>query len=281
MVLESIINPLKAKEHPKALILIGILFAIIAIIFSLWIFKTEASMVMILLVVLMSVPLMYSTNYIEEEEDIEHDEISALKEHSKSILFLTFLFLGFVIGFTLVYILAPQSLIQTLFSSQHEAISQVNSQISGNLIAITDFISTLLNNIKVLIFCIFFAFFFGAGAIFILAWNAAVISTAIGSFFREGIAQYANSIGLTNSYLYFHILTSGILRYMTHGIFEIIGYFVGGLAGGILSVAVIKHGIKSKEFSKVCLDVLILITISLGFLIIGAIVETLITPALF
>ena len=68
---------------------------------------------------------------------------------------------------------------------------------------------------------------------------------------------------------------------MTHGIFEILGYFIGGLAGGILSVAVIRHGLKSKEFSKVCFDALILIFISIALLVIGALVETLITPALF
>lgn len=281
MVLESITNPFKAKKHPLSLILIGALFAIIAIIFSLWVFKSEASMVMILLVVIMCVPLMYATNYIEEEQDEKGDEVSALKEHGKAILFLTFLFIGFIIGFTLFYIFAPPSTVDLLFNAQQTAISSVNTQISGNAVSFSDFISILLNNTKVLIFCIFFAFFFGAGAIFILAWNAAVISTAIGSFFREGIANYAGSIGLSSSYVYFHILTSGLMRYMTHGIFEIVGYFIGGLAGGILSVAIMKHGLRSEKFSKVCFDVLILIVISLALLIIGALVETLVTPALF
>ena len=34
----------------------------------------------------------------------------------------------------------------------------------------------------------------------------------------------------------------GMTRYMTHGIFEILAYFIGGLAGGLISVAIIRHG---------------------------------------
>ena len=46
------------------------------------------------------------------------------------------------------------------------------------------------------VFCVFFSFFYGAGAIFILVWNASVISAAIGSFVRSNIEKLAAAEGL-------------------------------------------------------------------------------------
>jgi len=282
MVLESIMNPLKARRRPLWLFLLGILFALIAVAFSLWVFPSQASMVMVLLIVVMCVPLVYATTYLEEERSVQAKrELPLLKEHGRTIFFLSLLFLGFVVGFTLLYIFLPTETVNSLFSVQHLAIDQVNVQVSGGVTYLADFGNILFNNLKVLIFCVFFAFFFGAGAIFILAWNASVIATAIGVFFREGIAQYAGSAGLTSGYIYFHVLTAGIGRYMTHGIFEILAYFIGGLAGGIISFGLMKHGWKSPEFKKVLFDASILLIISLLFILAGGLVETLVTPNLF
>src|SRR3989344_2654844 len=91
----------------------------------------------------------------------------------------TMLFLGFIF----LYIFLPPDLVKLLFSSQLDTIDSINSRVSGKAIDTTNiFAQIFLNNIKVLMFCIFFAFFYGAGAIFILAWNASVISAAIGTF---------------------------------------------------------------------------------------------------
>ena len=68
---------------------------------------------------------------------------------------------------------------------------------------------------------------------------------------------------------------------MTHGLFEIIGYFIAALAGGIISMALVNHGTKAKGFRKIAIDVAILITISFIFLIVGSFVEVFITPLLF
>lgn len=282
MVIESIITPSKAKRHPLWVLFIGILFAVLGLLFSLWIFEGQASIVMVLLVVLMAVPLMYALMFVEEEEDVRlPDEKSILKEHAKTLGFLSLLFLGLVIGFTLLYVFLPGGVVENVFSAQHEAINIVNENISGSVTSVSSFLGILGNNFKVLVFCVFFAFFFGAGAIFILSWNASVIAAAIGHYIREGLASVAGAVGMGTIASYFHIFASGFLRYLVHGIFEIGAYFVGGLAGGILSVALLRHGFRSKEFTKVLHDVAILFGISLLILIFAGIVEVGITPLLF
>ena len=283
MVFEDLIGPIGAKRHPLKLFGIGIFFSFVASAFSLWIFKQEASLVMVFLVVLMTMPLMYFTLREEEEEDWTiDDEKSIIVEHSKAIKFLLFLFLGFVIGFALIYILLPDNMVHSLFGVQLNTIENINSNvISGRITAMDAFVLILINNLKVLFFCLIFAFFFGAGSIFVLAWNASVISAAVGTYFSNGLVKYSLDSAMSNLFLSFQLFIAGIMRYMIHGVFEIGGYFAGALAGGIISMALVNHGIKSKGFKRIAIDVSLLVLVGIGLLVIGTIIEVFVTPALF
>ena len=287
MVLESLIGPAKAEKKPWDLFFLGILYSTIAIFLSLWIFRDQSSLIMVFLTVMAAIPLVYKTMKYEEKKNFR--EIRLLKEHTRALVFLTALFLGILFSFSLWYVFLPGSLVEPLFSIQTQTIKAINAQISAiqgfsiswNTIDVTGSISQsslfsqiLLNNIKVLLFCIFFSFFYGAGAIFILTWNASVISAAIGSYIRNNIATVT---GLS----YFSVVTTGIMRYMTHGIFEIFAYFIGGLAGGIISIAVIRHEFFSSKFKKVMVDSIDLFLIAVALLFIGAYVEVYVTPLIF
>lgn len=286
MVLESIINPIKAEKRPWELFFIGMLYASVGVLFSLWVFKQYSSLIMVFLTVIVSVPLLFSTIKLEEYKDLGgKGEKFLLREHSRAIEFLMFLFLGILVSFSLWYILLPPETVKLMFSSQIETISVINAQITGkaitSLIVSEVFENIFLNNIKVLMFSILFAFFYGAGAMFILTWNASVIAAAVGTYVRNGLAEYASLIGLPAVWTYFHVFSAGILRYMTHGVFEIIAYFVGGLAGGIISVAVINHDFRSQRFRSVLFDALTMVIIALIVLFLAGLIEVFVTPALF
>ena len=137
------------------------------------------------------------------------------------------------------------------------------------------------NNFKVLSFSILFSFVYGAGALFILTWNATVIGAAIGNFIRANISSYTSSLGLFEAGNYFHIVSLGLLKYSIHGIPEIAAYFYGGLAGGILSIALIRKHFKDKKFLTIIRDFSELVLIAMGFLIAAAFLEVYVTPALF
>jgi uncharacterized membrane protein SpoIIM required for sporulation len=283
MVLESIINPLKAEKKPWEMLFIGFIYTSIAIFLSLWIFEKYSSLVMVFLTVLACTPLMYRTIRVEEKKDVEMDsEMTLLKEHSKALMFFMFLFFGITIACALWYIVLPGSMASNLFTIQTETITNINSKITGLSVNHFQILTKIfLNNIKVLIFCVLFAFVYGVGAIFILAWNASVIGVAMGSFFRGHFAEYAGSAGLVKLAGYFHIGGMSLLRYSIHGVPEIMAYFVGGLAGGIISVAVINHDFGTKKFEKILLDASDLIIISVVMLLIAGLVEVFITPLFF
>jgi|TARA_Y100000310_G_scaffold48410_1_gene44872 uncharacterized membrane protein SpoIIM required for sporulation len=283
MVLESLLAPLKAEKKPWETFFLGFLYTSVGIFLALWIFRDQASLIMVFLITMAALPIFYNTMKLEETKDMIMDhETSILKEHNKAILFFMFLFIGITLATAMWYILLPTETINVLFDKQVGTIRAINNQVSGDAIHnLSIFWKILFNNFKVLAFSILFALIFGAGAIFILAWNATVIGAAIGNFIRIKLAEITASMGLFQNSGYLHVISYGVLRYAPHGIFEIAAYFYGGLAGGILSVALIRKHYKTQKFSTIMIDFSELIMLSIGFLIAAAFIEVYVTPALF
>jgi len=294
MVLESLISPKRAEQKPWNLFFLGLIYASIGTFLGLWIFKNQASLVLVFLTVMASVPLIYKTIRREEKKDnSDLKETQLLKRHAKPLMAFLFLFFGFVVAFSLWYLILPDKLVQSTFNSQIETIRNINSKVLGTAIdasigidssaagSSSIFLQIFSNNIRVLLFCIFFSFFYGAGAIFILTWNASVIGTAIGNYVRIGIASIASESGFVKVGSYFGIYSLGLLRYAIHGIPEILAYFLAGLAGGIISVAVIRHDFGSNSFKRILTDSVNLIIASIIVVFIAALLEVYVTPIFF
>ncbi|MBT3465495.1 stage II sporulation protein M [archaeon] len=279
MVLESLFNPFAVKKRPWEMFVAGFLYSIVGLTLSYLVFREVSGLLTVFLIVLATLPLLYVTIKNEEEIDLKYTgEWKLLKEHSKVLVFLIFLFLGITAALTLAYVFLPAEMSSTIFTLQEKAIVNTNNNVQGNITQLGLLTRIFLNNIKVLFFCIIFAFLYGTGAIFILTWNASVVATAIGNFFKIELAQGASLVGLPTISTYFGVASLSILRYMTHGILEMVSYFIAGLAGGIISIALIKHNLKE---DRVLVDALDMILLSIGFLVLAAIVEVYITPLMF
>ncbi len=63
------------------------------------------------------------------------------------------------------------------------------------------------------------------------------------------------------------------LGYIPHGLPEVMAYFIGSIAGGIISVAITKKKYKTHEFEQIAKDVLYLLVLSYVVLFVGALVE--------
>lgn len=284
MVLESILGVKTAEKTPFYVFLLGLLYASVAVFVSLWIFRSEASLIMVFFMVFACLPLMIKTLTFEAKKDYKAKYDDNLpKMHIDALKIFMWLFLGFTIALSLWYIFLPSEITYDLFASQISTIKSINgeSAFTGNT-TYWNFLSIIiLNNLKVLTLCILFSFFFGTGALFILSWNASVISTAIGNLVRTKLAEYATEVGFTKAALYFQVFSLAIIRYMTHGLFEILAYFVGGLAGGLISIAVINKHFEGDHFKTIMKDAIDLIILSLILVFIAGVIEVFITPIFF
>ena len=280
MVLESLINPFKAERTPFELFFIGALYTSVALLLSVWIFKDYASLVMVFLTAVACIPLFYSTMIYEEEKNLQVEgERTLLKEHSRALAFLIFLFLGITVAYTIWYVALPSETTSSLFGIQSQTIASINN-VTGGVTQLSILSRIFLNNIKVLVFCVLFSLVYGAGAIFIIAWNASVISVATGNFIKMQIAGFLGAGGAATT-AYFYATSTAVLRYFVHGIPEILAYFVAALAGGILSAAIIRKHFGTKYFERIATDATNLLVLSIIILFIAALFEVYLTPLFF
>ncbi len=290
MVLESIFTPQNAEQHPKYMLLFGFVIVILASLLSLWIFPAYATLVFVFLTTMAGIPLIYRTIKLEENKDLlDMQEVPLLKEHWKALRFFMYLFIGITIGVATLYVMLPGDTVNIVYQAQIETLTSINGvgpTVSGAVTGMATtkfgvFKNIMFNNLNVTIFCILFSFLYGVGAIFILTWNASVIGVAIGNFIRSNLAMYSHLIGLEKMYNYLKVVTLGLFKYTIHGIPEILAYFTAGLAGGIISIAVIKHNMNSRKFEHVLLDSADLILLSIGLIVLAAILEVYLTPLVF
>ena len=172
----------------------------------------------------------------------------------------------------------PTDLAQNLFYVQINTIRDINVDLSGGTFFQSYFSKILLNNLKVLAFTILFSLIYGAGAIFILTWNASVIGVAIGSAIKNASVHFTETVGLPGIAGYTTAVTVGLSRYLIHGIPEIMAYFIGALAGGIISLVIIKQEYETPKFKESLKHISGLLIFSIALLLIGALIEVNIAP---
>lgn len=285
--LEMLINPKSAEKGPWKMFFVGIVYASLSLVLTHFFFSADAvlskysGMIVVAFSVMFSLPFMYYMIKQEEAADEQVEGIfSVWKVHKDAIYGFMWLFLGFVVAFSFWFIMLQNS---QLFNAQVETYCMINNpgniddcveryNFNQEIITSTGaatkeirFLSILENNVYVMIFTLLFSLIFGAGAIFILAWNASVISAAISVFTNYSIKE----------------IPYGILRYMIHGFPEIAAYFITALAGGIFGVGILRNGLKNRKLLRIIENTVILLFISIVILIFAAIIEVYFTPILF
>ncbi len=283
--LEMLISPRKAERRPWELFFVGAFYASISVILVNWIFAQDAvlsnysGILIVTFSVMFSMPFVYYLIKLEEEKITQNiGMLRLLREHEKALWAFLWLFFGFVVAFSFWYILLPST---DSFKAQIDTYCLINrpgnfqecvEQYGVKSTSTTAFTTSaerlfliFANNIYVLMFTLIFSLVFGAGVIFILAWNASVIAAAVGIFSQSSLSS----------------LPIGLFRYMIHGLPEIASYFVAAIAGGIVSVAVIKHEVGSEKFWEVLQDSLNLIIVAVVVLFLAALIEVFVTPILF
>lgn len=290
MVLEDIVTPAVMEKTPKKMFYVGFIYASVGLLLSHLVFGSYSSLSSVFITSMPLVVIMYNVLRLEERKDEEFciyekcgrpmKRTFLIKEHGYAVSMFMFLFIGMVTAYSLWSTILPEDIIDHLFNSQRETIRAINVDIIGNAINPEKvLVNILVNNYRVLLFCILFSLLYGSGAIFILAWNASVLGVAIGSIIRNSIINYAHLEKSTFLYNYLGSFSISF-SFAIHGIPEIAAYFIGSLGGGIISVAAVNHKVTSPEFRSIIIDSLDLILIAAAMLLIAGVTEVYITPNL-
>ena len=298
MVIESVLNPKQIQKRPIEMLIFGFIIASIGLILALWVFPSYASFAMVTFTVMATLPLMVKIMKQEKEQQESNSKGWKILNHRYAISAIIFLFLGFLIAYTFWFLILPTNVTNKLFSIQINTITQINSPsgavvLSPNatseisnvagaaaannpsgaaIIRTISFSKIFLNNLRVLALSVLFSFIFGSGAIFILAWNASVLSVGMANTIKLTVAASGSG-----SATYFSAVSFSLIKYLIHGIPEIGSYVVGGIAGGIISFMFLdyKSGFKnfSQKFPNLSKNILILLVFAVILLVVAAIIE--------
>ncbi len=269
MVFELLINPKEAESKPIEMFFYGLLITTVSMFAAHYIFPSSSSVIFLFLITIAAFPTISAILRDDEEIDEETDRIDLgfFAHYEKTIMVYAYLFLGVLIGVSFWYTVLPESYTTSLFSQQVSTIASI--RLSGSATAtVATFWTILSNNLKVTTIAFLMSFFFGTGAIFILSWNASVIGVFVSDLAKDFSSKYSYSLAQGHM--------DALLSISVHGVPEIVAYFIAGIAGGILSIGMIR----GKHDFKIAKDAGMLYLVSALVLVFAAVLEVWITPNL-
>ncbi len=240
MVLESLLSERLAERSLASDFFVGAALATAAIFTSYFLFPNFASILSVILISIGIVPLMIKAFGREEHLD----ELDAIKQHGWRFamhrgpmkFFITF-FVAIAIVVGAWQLLLPKEISSLVFMQQHvelEAITSSHFSLIEKLHNSGDVLSRekmlwviVFNNLKIMLSTFALSLLFGGGAAFILSWNSVVLGVLLGRLIQQqGLASMAIFV---------------------YAIPEFFIYYIMGIAGGVLSVGVIKYVIDKRN----------------------------------
>jgi uncharacterized membrane protein SpoIIM required for sporulation len=262
---DILFNAKKAERHPFEMIFVAFFYASISILIGAWIFPEYASLLAVFFTVISCLYVTQGAIKREEIKEEYYEERRLLKEHKKPLILFMALFIGIVVAFAFWTYALPVEKTSELFHVQATVLEGIRGQVTGDAISTSEVFGIIFNNnLKVLTISLIISLIYGAGAIFILTWNASIMGYVIGS------------IAIDHGAISF---PAAFLKYFLHGLPEMMSYFVAILAGGIIYTALLRGDLKKEINSKrIILDVIVLIGIAVVLMAVAAVVEVWISP---
>ncbi|MFH1364349.1 MAG: stage II sporulation protein M, partial [Candidatus Aenigmatarchaeota archaeon] len=247
--LESLLSFNELSEKPYLMFLWSLVMASIGIILSLQVSyeitvgTSTFNLGGIFGLIFTIIPSVYFiTVLIKKEERLEEKDFQSGKKtsmwqrHERDVAIMLFFFAGITVAFALWSMVLPD----TFFEIQDQKIQdvrQLSGAVTGDAInEMNQFNRILTNNLQVMIFSFIFSFLFGAGAVFIIAWNASILGVFIGQ-----LSKHMWDVPVVG------------LAFLPHGIPEIGGYIAAALSGGLISAAIIRKS-ESRVLKLVVFD---------------------------
>lgn len=269
--LESFVNFKEVNQRPWLAFIWALVICSVAILVSIQLsFHINVSQVSVNLtgifaVLFTVIPSVYfMTMLIKREEAMEEEyikkhyhETEFWERHVKDLMIFLFYFAGVTLAFSVWTMLLPGDsfIVQVAKINQIHGLSGAASATGFAASPLADMSAVFYNNMQVLFFSFLFGFIFCGGAVFIIVWNASILGVYIG--------RLAESL--------LHIPGISAL-FIAHGVPEIGGYIAAALAGGLISVAIVRrHG--QDVISRVILDAILVLMFALFSVFCGAMIE--------
>ncbi|MBS3127052.1 hypothetical protein J4228_02710 [Candidatus Woesearchaeota archaeon] len=266
MVFEEIINTMRLQRRPLYALVLGLVYTPIAFFTAFVFFRETMSIAMIFLISLLAVPSLILLLSVEETRERQEGARNFFHNHKDIFEVYLFLFVGIFISYlTTLWITGMYGLpLESVSGEQLNVIGEIISEDKINDFNVNGLLHALRIfsvNIGVALLLFILSLFYGAGSIFLVAWNASVFST----FIYTTITNI--STGMQHS-----LVLGGI--FLIYVIPEVAGFLLAAIAGGVVSKAVVLETFMSFQFRNVLRDAVVLLFFSFALLFVAAFLES-------
>ena len=266
MVFEEIINTMRLQRRPLYALVLGLVYTPIAFFTAFVFFRETMSIAMIFLISLLAVPSLILLLSVEETRERQEGARNFFHNHKDIFEVYLFLFVGIFISYlTTLWITGMYGLpLESVSGEQLNVIGEIISEDKINDFNVNGLLHALRIfsvNIGVALLLFILSLFYGAGSIFLVAWNASVFST----FIYTTITNI--STGMQHSLVF-----GGI--FLIYVIPEVAGFLLAAIAGGVVSKAVVLETFMSFQFRNVLRDAVVLLFFSFALLFVAAFLES-------
>lgn len=280
MALEFLFNPAKITKRPGIIFFEAIFLSLISVLFSFFVFPKNYISVGILAFITFGAVPVFAKLFSYSSYLFNYSE-SFFTRHKTLFLQITYFFLGIFITFVCLFFILKPATREVVFSTQLneiEGVTNLRNSITGQAIQTQIkeesnfskvFFIVLKNNFGVVLRAAVLSFFYGAGALFLIAWNASILATVIASDIVKTMTVFSPA-GILNGILQALL---NLMAYIPHGFPEMLAYFVISFAGAVLARAAVKRLFLTEFRWKVIFDILFLVALTLVLLVIGALIE--------
>jgi ABC-type multidrug transport system fused ATPase/permease subunit len=299
MVVERLFKLRWIERRPVYSLFMGIIFALISFLTSLSLFINMAHLIGIVTIIFIVVLAINGVNRLFDLEERREAKAYAgfFKEHEEILDFFIYFFIGVFLVFFVIALIQPGMVFSTegLYETPDIAPakgsvmkisanatrdpnmpppppmpSSLDSEQKKEMVTTSFFVpgifSIFQNNLIVMLICFVLSLVYSSGAIFLISFNASIFASHIADI----IKTKAVSLSLASHILF---LGCNLVVMFIHTIPELGGYFLGAIAGGVLSKAVTREKFRSQRFHRVLKDSIILLVLSVVVLFIAAVLE--------
>ncbi|MFB6167092.1 MAG: stage II sporulation protein M [Candidatus Nanohaloarchaea archaeon] len=258
---ERLVLEYSNSENYLDIFLVSLFFALLSIflvdnLVTFQVGRTDLGGIIAVLLTSLSVSYPFVT-YMIRQEDREllqrWEEKKLVRRHARQLE----LYMSFFFGVTFAFALSVFYLPDSFYSVQLQVLQSIRGP-TGNMVLNGLLMQIVSNNMWVFAVTFVLAFFVSSGIIFILAWNASVLGVLIGS-----LADHALQVPFVT------------LFYLPHGLLEVGGYVLAGIAGSLMSYAV-ERPVQGKEKDlhlRVLKDVAVMVGVGAVLIVAAGLIE--------
>jgi len=266
MVLEQLYSARWIEQKARYAFLMGLSYSVIGIGSAIMLFRNNPGLAAIAFTSLLILPSLNKLLLIEQVQASREEKFNIFllfRDHWDIIKIYIFLFLGIMVAFSFFSLVWPAMTTSQVFSQQ---VGIIGGATGHAYYGVGLFKTLLVNNVLVLLFCLIASLIYGAGSIFIITWNASVW----GTIFAVVAKQSAVVVGQNA----FGVFIRTMIAVFPHMILEAGAYFLAVIAGGIVSKAVVRERLFSREFNQTIQDGMMMFILALIVLLIAVFVES-------